>query len=997
MERNPKRRSTGSQSSNPSSLRHCSYPSPTSSSPPNTSSLQPGRKLKHRSAPPKPLALTRIKGTITMDPPSHLSSRPKSSEISWLNDASPMSATPRTATPRTPQRSRSGRHSNNPTNAAMSSVGGQTPTDKRLSGTPEPVPPLVNPSSALLQDLLNEQRATRSSKSAASEDMKPSAPRTPERSHSRSQSGSQSPAQSQSRSQSQEEAASEKQRKIQTALSSGQRQPHEMGMREMGEYVSKLNKQNFDLKLEIFHRVQQMGAMEKKLHRMDKMEEEVRRLHRLEEELQELRDAESDNQRLRESNEQLRQEIDRRDHAITEAVDMICFLENKLTRPQLGADSRPSTARSYDDSPGATTPTQATTVDIPERTSSKRAMLSRHRRISPDSRFLKQTPSFLSDVTKGATALRSLYVPADTQSHSAMSEITKSESLQSMTDTMDPPSPRLSALSECSELFPPHDGENGLDQVDISVKKRDSTDSDGTEEARQSHIDHWVQPQRDIFLGDVPGQEMGPTNLFKQADKSSFESGSGNGSSQKTRLESVFGSSGLPPTPDTMSTAYAGPNRSNGSIVAEKSFVDRALAMSYPLRRPRSADELTAKRSSGNSEVVDSVVANVGDVPPSGTSLDGDESPTFFPLNSITSRDGHLYSHTPVDISRYSSYGRNELLNGQGLERVLSKLDNSYYGSMARRESLQESASSLSSSPPLTPQDWIEAAKPHPNGRKQSSDLLQIPNKAASSRLGARTPSQSSFLGRRHSIDSNIRDSDVPMIPTLDLRSLDQGLQTEESDDRRMIGRKISLRPPFFARSAPPRRLQPSLLPEGMDIADGAPAPVIHKARNPAHPKLTKKSHAVDDGPGPTTSTDTVTQRSIPHSFTESGFLNNTANSNNSNNSNTRPNSKDNDKHKRRSSLGIFGWMKGASGLGKKTDGDHHHNPPAKSAAAPPPLVSAMRKTSEFSTTFPEATRTFDVGAMNIAIEDFASKKPRAEEDEPGRRPRYMDRRSRRG
>lgn len=157
--------------------------------------------------------------------------------MSWLNDASPMSMTPRTVTPRTPQRSGAGTHMASP-HTARKRVRAHTLTGDGQTGTPEPVPSsLVNPSSALLQDLLKEQRANRVPKGTATEDVGQGAPRTPERSHSRPQSRSQSPAQSQSqsRSQSQEEVGSEKQRKIQTALSSGLRHPHEMGVREMGE------------------------------------------------------------------------------------------------------------------------------------------------------------------------------------------------------------------------------------------------------------------------------------------------------------------------------------------------------------------------------------------------------------------------------------------------------------------------------------------------------------------------------------------------------------------------------------------------------------------------------------------------------------------------------------------------------------------------------------------------------------------------------------------
>ncbi|PWY93388.1 hypothetical protein BO94DRAFT_341583 [Aspergillus sclerotioniger CBS 115572] len=994
MDRHRQRRSTVSvQSTTPSSLRHCSFPSSATSPPTDTASVKTDPKLKRRSAPPKPLALARVKGTIAMDSsPSQISS-----EMSWFNDASPMSTTPRTATPRTPQRSRAGTHMSLP--EIHTREGAQTLTSAGQTGTPEPVPPsLVNPSSALLQDLLNEQRAHRGPKGAASEDLGHGAPRTPERSHSRPQSRSQSPAQtqSQSRSQSQEEAGSEKQRKIQTALSSGLRQPHEMGVREMGEYVSKINKQNFDLKLEIFHRVQQMAALEKKVQCMESMEEELQRLRGLEDEVQELRDAEADNQRLRESNEQLRQEIDRRDQAITEAVGMICLLENKVAQLQAGADtSRPSTARAYeDDDPGATTPRQTTTIDIPERTSSKRGTLvPKHRRTSSESRYLQRAPSFLSDETKSTTALPDVST-TDDQSRSAFSETTKSESFQSMSEFQEPESPRLSALSECSELYPPDPAD---DQLEIPVK-HDSIEAtepaevSAEEAVNQSRIESWIQPQRGTFLGDVPKQNIVP-NLLK-TDNPSFESESYNGSSQRTRVDSVFGSTRLPPTPDTMSTAYAnGPNRSNGSIVAEKSLVDHALPMKNRLGRPRSASALTTRQSPGNSAAVDSVEMNVSNVTLTRLTDGGDESPAIFPLNSIT-RDGGVYFPESLDKTNLSYYDRDAFLDGEGLGRVLSKLDNNnYYGSTRRPGSVPEdSESSLSSSPPLTPQDWIEAAKSDSHRRREPGLVHTAPKPANPRPLGARVPSQSSFLGRRHSMDSHVRDSDVSMIPTLDLQSLDSGPQPEPDLDRRMIGRRISLRPPFFARSAPPRRLQPSLMSDPTDSDDGAPAPIVRKARDEAPAKLTKTSKAETRGSSFSVSAPIHTiakaddiHRTLPHSFTES-FMSSAM---------SRPPTSGSKEHKRRSSLGIFGWMKGASGLGKK----HEPESPAKTSMATGALVRSKASRLADARDFSEPPRTIDMGAANPVMDDFAPKGRHAarDDDDSVRRPRYMDRRSRRG
>lgn len=81
--------------------------------------------------------------------------------------------------------------------------------------SPESSSPLVNPSSALLQDMLKEHRESRGSKSSMSETCDEPVRNTPERS------------------QSEQDTTAEKMRKFNSALSAGLKQPREMGMREM--------------------------------------------------------------------------------------------------------------------------------------------------------------------------------------------------------------------------------------------------------------------------------------------------------------------------------------------------------------------------------------------------------------------------------------------------------------------------------------------------------------------------------------------------------------------------------------------------------------------------------------------------------------------------------------------------------------------------------------------------------------------------------------------
>jgi hypothetical protein len=83
--------------------------------------------------------------------------------------------------------------------------------------TPEPgTPTLVNPASALLQDLLKEQRAHRSSRGPNSDEWE-DAPRTPEGTRT------------------QDDTASEKARKVNGVFNAGLKKPKEMGIREMDQ------------------------------------------------------------------------------------------------------------------------------------------------------------------------------------------------------------------------------------------------------------------------------------------------------------------------------------------------------------------------------------------------------------------------------------------------------------------------------------------------------------------------------------------------------------------------------------------------------------------------------------------------------------------------------------------------------------------------------------------------------------------------------------------
>ncbi|KAL4932210.1 uncharacterized protein BDV17DRAFT_216732 [Aspergillus undulatus] len=980
MEGKPQRRSSSSTqmatAPTPSSLRHCSYPSPAATLVNGNSgskSLGHSSKSKTKSGPPP--ALTRVKGKITMETQTQMGS-----DMSWLKDTTP---TTMANTPRTPQRSRT--HTLAPNTSSY-----------------------VNPSSALLQDLLKEQRATRGARTGGPEELEISPQCTPDRCQSQSQS------RSQCQSISQEEQGSGKQRSNKMSSSGSIRRPPEMGVRETDQYISKISKQNFDLKLEIFYRAQQLSHLEKKLERMQELEDELERMRGLDEEVQELRAAEEDNQRLRESNEQLRQEIDKRDQAVTEAVELICQLEARVEELNTGSDiSRPSTAQPpLDDESSLVTPKNISTLDlqdIPERTSSRRGTRMVERRcVSSRSRILQRAPSFLLEESKSTAALRSLYteaedpVPMNSASPAAMM---KSESMDSMTEIIETGSPRLSALSECSELNISEAPitEDGFDQIDIPVRKKEKGAEGrnlpsaklGFSNRDLARIDRWLPTTADNAsketVARVKTQHL--SDIFKQPETSS-PSSSFNSSSQKSKMDSIFGGSRMPPTPDTMTTAYpVWANSSSNSTIADKSQTD----LRRYLTRTWSADEVTSRRSSLKSEPRESMETNASRMALPRPSLDErDDGPAFFPLNSVETRHGSYYG--------------NQGLFCRDFDRVLARMDKDYY-SPFRRTSRDETASLGSTPRSLTPQDWMEAARPRTRNRTG-------PLPANSRLVGARAPSQSSFLGRRHSIDSAVREPTLPIIQTLNLRSLESndGSPTEPEPEPR---RRISLLPTFFNRSANARRLQPSPMSDPAEQdSDGAPSPVIRKTRN-----QTSKSPRPLSGQGNDFSTFTSTGLS----YAEDGMLRSFTEAIPTSPSTARPTTSNGgkDQHKRRGSLGIFGWMKGASAnLGsslKKSDAATA-NPVASSSssktdtpASPTTVVpasngSAVRASSRpavydngIVALGPEPVNTAGNKPVELGspTEDFAirTRHPsRADESagEQGRRPRYMERRSRR-
>ncbi|KAH0537254.1 hypothetical protein FGG08_005956 [Glutinoglossum americanum] len=283
-----------------------------------------------------------------------------------------------------------------------------------------------------------------------------------------------------------------------------------MGAREIDEFISTLHKQNFDLKLELYHRRQRMTE--------------------LEEQLEQAKELEKENEELQEVNEQLLQELEKRDRAVEEAVGIICELEEKVERleEELATETRPSTAQPDTDyftteadesvpssSPPGTGNREAPATPPPakmlRKTPSKPGMIKTassrlidistpHRPNVPASAY--RTPSFLTgEDSKSAGALRSLYLAGENEGRSTYSFLTLSRRASGVSrdapgspdpngDGMD--SPRLSVLSESSFLSVYGDTRR-LD-LDISDEPTRDENEDGKEDSRRGETEDNGRP-----------------------------------------------------------------------------------------------------------------------------------------------------------------------------------------------------------------------------------------------------------------------------------------------------------------------------------------------------------------------------------------------------------------------------------------------------------------------------------------------------------------------
>ena len=415
----------------------------------------------------------------------------------------------------------------------------------------------------------------------------------------------------------------------------------------MKQHISKINKQNFDLKLELFHRRQRNEELEAKLENTETLE--------------------NDNQELQSINEDLLLELEKRDIAIQEAVDLICELEAKIEEmgeaesyfrqrdrtPELqqgnSVPASPLSTKSKSKDPGTPPQTNGLNVDMEDQA---RLGLSHPHidTLSPTpSESSRRVPSFLRDTKKSTNMLRSLYLNdgSQTQGNPSSISLARPGSMFSGEDEDDDytdrqmlNSPRLSILSESgfSSIYgsPKERSLSPAQNLNAHVPQQSPKDSQSPRnDQHEERLQNWLEERNRPSTPPRQNSRVGLKDQFSSIDQvlkkvpcspngqqpeSSRRRGEPKPRQERTpekparnqtreregRPSSpafggpMFGGGLLPPTPDTMSTATVAANSSTPSIVTEKSLLDgtpypaKGFSALMPTPRPRTSDSSLA-------------------------------------------------------------------------------------------------------------------------------------------------------------------------------------------------------------------------------------------------------------------------------------------------------------------------------------------------------------------------------------------------------------------
>lgn len=403
------------------------------------------------------------------------------------------------------------------------------------------------------------------------------------------------------------------------------------------QYVSKLNKENFDLKLELYHYRKRIDAWEAKNQKWEELE--------------------AQNQELLSINESLFQELEKRNAAVQEAVAIICELEARLEDPNTGPTNPAGTIASPKDTElgRGRSPTQRQRDSITQLNSKGNPDALNHRPITPVERTKAQSgvpppfshvqalspgnsPSFLRDSRVSANALRDLYgngdrslntnpsVPSLRRPTSILSQDEYAETLDGDDLSLNPK--RLSLLSLSSLLSVYGKTKDTSPSPDQPEKEGEKISEESLSFSRQmspqeSRIKQWVdsgaQPSTPtknaakfgkdktfLSIGEILHEAQPKVQETRSTSRSQHRSSRSSQTREKhspRKLSNapslagpIFGQNVLPPTPGTMSTATLEGKASDQSIVTERSRLDitsipaKGYASLLSEHRPQASD-----------------------------------------------------------------------------------------------------------------------------------------------------------------------------------------------------------------------------------------------------------------------------------------------------------------------------------------------------------------------------------------------------------------------
>lgn len=653
--------------------------------------------------------------------------------------------------------------------------------------------------------------------------------------------------------------------------------PKEMGLKEMEAHLSKINKQNFDLKLDVFHCRQRNEVLEAKVEKMEALE--------------------ADNAELQSINEDLLLELEKRDLAVQEAVGLICELDARIE--EMGAADRyferlqglatipasPPTSSGPEDS--STAPQTSRQISLSgEHPQDLEAPLSRAEAISPSPTDPSQRiPSILREHKKSTNVLRSLYSSESLFSGDEDEDGADAHTLNS---------PRLSILSESgfSEIYgDPKDHDrisprqtNGIDIPETSPDRVTSP----SDLQRGARLQKWIQerhrpptPTRtsakpagnDHFssIGEILERVPSTTKGHQPTETTPPERKGRQGRSpeklerKETRQHQrrpsspafggpMFGGAMLPPTPGTMSTVTIAGNSSTPSIVTEKSLLDGTV---FP------AGSHTALISHGRPGSSDS---NLAHYPSTALTFDefSDDDPESPARNRSPKATRVLEANAPVRPSLTSS-ATATVFSGEGYASRQPSRNLSYPSPTGRARRASERLSPTSEKSYITVGD--RSSSKVQTDRRNGSSAASTPTKRNVLESRARSPPADQISSMQDPANPNTQpEGDFKLGRSASLRSkiakmsMSPSQSTHQSVASRLFRRSNSQSvqaPPsnqISSSSRPPiarnnSSSQHARLPRPSSLHGSNP--IYGQRPTPTHASNTVRQHASQQTPNP--------------------------------------------------------------------------------------------------------------------------------------------------